>query len=76
MRRGQDKELSGQPNTNEIKISKQKKRKKDEKKNKPTPHCQSKIMSSLSVRAKKMMEKNSGHFSRAPLQGTLSSLMN
>ena len=43
--------------------------------NKPTPHCQSMIKSSLSVRAEKMMKKNSGRFSQAPLLGIPSSFV-
>jgi hypothetical protein len=46
-----------------------------EVKNTPTPHCQSIMIPSLSVRAEKMMEKNSDRFSRAPLHGMPSPLM-
>lgn len=49
--------------------------KNKEMKNKPMLHCQSKIVLTLSVSLEKMMEKNPGGFSQAPLQGTLSFLM-
>jgi hypothetical protein len=65
MRIGEDKERNGKwNNTKEIKTSKKKDMKNKEMENKPTPYCQSKIILSLSVRAEKMMEKNSGRFSR------------
>lgn len=45
--------------------------KSKEMKNKQTPHCQSMVMLSLSVRAKKMMDRNLWRRSQAPFQGTV-----
>ena len=49
--------------------------KNKEMKNKPTSHCQSMIMLSLSVRLEKRIENNLWRISRAPLQGTPSTLI-
>ena len=49
--------MRNETNTKEIETLKNKDMKNKEMKNEPTSHCQSKIMSSLSVRAEKIMEK-------------------
>ena len=67
--------MGNEPRRKEIKRSNNKDMKNKEVRNKPTPHCQSRIMLFLFMSAEKMLEKNSGHFLRVPLQDTPSPLM-